>query len=164
MFGKPTIRVIGIQSAKKILGSENELVTSQWPKSTKLLLGDGSLTAATGHLHSIRKKAILKAFTSSALGGYATMIQKLTKDHIDYWCSKEKILGYKEFKGLTFDISCQVLLGIKMERNERNSLMEHFDTFLSNLFSIPAKIPGLGLYKVKINLTKFSFETVDIEK
>lgn len=150
MLGKPTIRVIGVKNVRRILASENELVTSQWPKSTKMLVGEGSLTVSSGSIHNVRKKAIFKAFSNTALEGYTKVTQTITKNCIDQWCTKGNVLGYQEFKSLTFEISCRVLLGIKMTPDEKKELMEHFDIFMSNLFSLPIKIPGLGLYKVRL--------------
>ncbi|XP_063433670.1 cytochrome P450 26A1-like [Mytilus trossulus] len=147
LLGKPTIRVIGVQNVKRILASENDLVTAQWPTSTKLLLGDGSLTGSSGNIHNLRKKALFKAFSNTALEEYTQVIQSITKDCIEHWCTQENILSHQEFKSLTFEIACRVLLGIKMNKVEKTELLGHFDTFLSNLFSLPMQIPGLGLYK-----------------
>lgn len=154
MLGKPTIRVIGVQNVKRILASENDLVTAQWPTSTKLLLGDGSLTGSSGNIHNLRKKALFKAFSNTALEEYTKVVQSITKDCIEHWCTQENILTHQEFKSLTFEIACRVLLGIKMNKVEKTELLGHFDTFLSNLFSLPMQIPGLGLYKVSEILIK----------
>jgi cytochrome P450 len=74
-------------------------------------------------------KAIFKAFSNTALEGYTKVTQTITQNCIDQWCTKGNVLGYQEFKSLTFEISCRVLLGIKMTPEEKKELMDHFDIF-----------------------------------
>ncbi|KAK3095791.1 hypothetical protein FSP39_019197 [Pinctada imbricata] len=147
LLGKPTIRVIGASNARKIIMSENTLVESQWPKSIQLLLGDGSLTSSGGKVHAIRKKAIMRAFTNEALTGYSLIIQETVQKHIRQWCLDGFIYGYKEFRSLAFELSCRVLLGFEMDKSEKEYLLSSFETFMSNLFSLPVCIPGLGLFR-----------------
>uniref|UniRef100_K1PN53 Cytochrome P450 26B1 n=1 Tax=Magallana gigas TaxID=29159 RepID=K1PN53_MAGGI len=56
-------------------------------------------------------------------------------------------MGYKEFRSLAFELSCRVLLGFEMNKDEHGRLLDAFETFMSSLFSIPIRIPGLGLDK-----------------
>ena len=164
LLGKPTIRIIGATNARKILMSENSLVESQWPRSIQLLLGEGSLTLSGGKVHTIRKKAIHRAFTSDALTGYTILTQDTIRKHIRQWCQTGFILGYKEFRSLAFELSCRVLLGFEMDKEEKTRLLESFETFMSNLFSLPVCIPGLGLYKVHffaISFHYFSYNDVN---
>lgn len=147
MLGKPTIRIVGIKGVKQIMAGENFRVTTEWPRSTRMLLGDGSLSSSKGLTHSIRKKAILRAFTHEAISSYTPVVLEVVRDYIRNWCETSNILGYKEFKSLNFELTCRVLLGIEMDRPEKSRLMGHFETFLGSLFSLPVCIPGLGLYK-----------------
>lgn len=67
LFGNPTIRVVGEESVLYVLSGENDIVTSHWPKSTRLLLNGGLLLESSGPTHSLWKKAVLKAFSHKAL-------------------------------------------------------------------------------------------------
>lgn len=67
LFGSPTIRVVGEENVHYILSSENDFVTSHWPKSTQLLLSGGLVLETSGPSHSVLKKTVLKAFTYRAL-------------------------------------------------------------------------------------------------
>jgi cytochrome P450 len=149
ILGKPTVRIIGATNARKILLNENSLVESQWPRSIQMLLGEGSLTLAAGKVHTIRKRAILRAFTYDALSGYAVTTQTTIQKYIKKWCCQRHILGYNEFRSLAFELSCRVLLGFEMSKEEHGRLLSAFETFMSSLFSIPMRIPGLGLDKVR---------------
>lgn len=115
-----------------------------------MLLGEGSLTLAAGKVHTIRKRAILRAFTYDALSGYAVLTQEIIRKYINKWCSQRNVMGYKEFRSLAFELSCRVLLGFEMNKDEHGRLLDAFETFMSSLFSIPIRIPGLGLDKVSI--------------
>ncbi|OWF38262.1 cytochrome P450 26A1-like [Mizuhopecten yessoensis] len=147
MLGKPTIRIVGIKGVKQIMAGENFRVTTEWPRSTRMLLGEGSLSSSTGLTHSIRKKAILRAFTHEAISSYTPVVLEVVRDYISSWCDRASILGYKEFRSMNFELTCRVLLGIDMDRPEKTRLMGHFETFLGSLFSLPVCVPGLGLYK-----------------
>ena len=146
------MRLIGAENARKILMNENSLVESQWPRSIQMLLGEGSLTLAAGKVHTIRKRAILRAFTYDALSGYAILTQKIIREYISKWCDQRNVLGYKEFRSLAFELSCRVLLGFEMNKEEHGRLLDAFETFMLSLFSIPIRIPGLGLDKVSCGI------------
>ena len=59
--------MVGEENVQLILSGENDIVTSYWPKSTRLLLGGGLVLEKSGPSHSHRKRAVLKAFTHKAL-------------------------------------------------------------------------------------------------
>jgi hypothetical protein len=75
---------------------------------------------------------------------------KMSKWSISSFFSSGFIFIPSKIRHEIFEISCRVLLGIKMTPEEKKELMDHFDIFMSNLFSLPIKIPGLGLYKVRL--------------
>lgn len=62
MLGRPTVRVIGAGNVKTILMGENNIVTSNWPTSTQLLLGAGSISQSSGSVHKVRRKYMQHAF------------------------------------------------------------------------------------------------------
>ena len=78
MFGLPVIKVSGADNLKKVLMSEHNLVSAQWPHSVQKLLGQGSVSTATGNVHRDRRKILLKAFTHDALEGYVGVIQRVS--------------------------------------------------------------------------------------
>lgn len=133
---------------KQILRGENSLVTTQWPRSTCILLGEGCISHATGRQHISRKKVLMRAFSFSALSAYVPVIQQVTRSYIRKWCQETSIMGCTEFKKMNFDLSSRVVVGSSMGEVELDSLMEVFETFLANLFCLPFNVPGLGLRKV----------------
>ena len=148
IFGKPTVRVIGSENVKQILRGENMLVTTEWPKSTCILLGEGCISHSSGKNHMLRKKALMKILSPNALSGYVPIIQEMTRNYIWKWCKQKNILGCPELKKMNFEVSSRVLVGFDMDQTELENLSRVFDTFLSNLFALPLNIPGFGLRKV----------------
>ena len=148
ILGKPTVRVIGPHNVKQILRGENNLVATQWPRSTCILLGEGCISHASGRNHATRKKALVKTLSGSALSGYVPIIQEVTRLYIRKWCRQKCIMGCPEFKKMNFEVSSRVLVGFQMVENELESLMGVFETFISNLFSLPLNIPGFGFRRV----------------
>ncbi|XP_053406375.1 cytochrome P450 26A1-like [Mercenaria mercenaria] len=147
LLGKPTIRVIGAEGVKQILRGENTIVQTQWPVSTCILLGEGAISHAVGDSHITKKRAIMKAFTFDALSRYLPVIQETTRKYIRRWCQTKRILGYKQFKTMNFDLSCRLMIGFQGNETECQNLMQIFETFISNIFCIPVDIKGSGFRK-----------------
>lgn len=139
---------MGHDNVKQILRGENTIVQTQWPVSTCVLLGEGAISHAVGEGHIIKKRAIMKAFTFDALSHYLPVIQAVTRKYIRKWCQTKRILGHREFKTLNFDLSCRLMIGLQSTELECKSLMENFETFISNIFCIPIDINGSGFRKV----------------
>ncbi|ESO95169.1 hypothetical protein LOTGIDRAFT_189041 [Lottia gigantea] len=147
ILGNPTIRVSGPQNVRTILMGENSLVTTYWPTSVRMLMGDGAVSHAVGATHKLRRKALLKAFSHNALSSYVPVIQQVVQQFIRKWCHEGYVFGYPECKRMTFKVACQILVGFDMVQSEHQKLLTVFRVFLDNLFSLPLNIPGTGLSK-----------------
>ena len=150
LLGRPTIRVIGAQNVRKILNGEHNLVTSHWPTSTRIILGEGALSLSAGLLHRKRRKVVMKAFSQEALTRYVPPIQQIVCTSLAQWCQRGFILGYPECRNLTFSIAAHVLLGFRFPEKEQMDLLHIFEEMQANLFSLPVNLPGSGLRRVCI--------------
>lgn len=56
LLGKPVIRVTGAENIRKILLGEHSLVCTQWPQSTRIILGPNTLVNSIGDLHKRKRK------------------------------------------------------------------------------------------------------------
>lgn len=56
LLGKPVIRVTGAENIRKILLGEHHLVCTQWPQSTRIILGPNTLVNSIGDLHKLKRK------------------------------------------------------------------------------------------------------------
>lgn len=56
LLGKPVIRVTGAENIRKILMGEHNLVSTQWPQSTRIILGPNTLANSVGELHKRKRK------------------------------------------------------------------------------------------------------------
>ena len=81
LFGNPVVRVIGENNVNCILAGENEIVTSHWPESTRLLLNGGFILENSGSIHSLKKKTVLKSLTQKALDKYGSFDVILIHHH-----------------------------------------------------------------------------------
>ncbi|RUS78442.1 hypothetical protein EGW08_013788 [Elysia chlorotica] len=147
LLGSPLIRVSGPDNVRKILLSENKLVTVYWPSSVRALLGEGTVSSAMGNLHRTRRKALQRAFCYEALSEYLPVMQKVVRDHIRRWCLEKVVRGYQECKNMTFAVSAETLAGFDMDSEKYRSLVHVFDVFADNLFCLPYHVPGLGFSK-----------------
>lgn len=56
LLGKPVVRVTGAENIRKILLGEHNLVCTQWPQSTRIILGPNTLVNSIGDLHKRKRK------------------------------------------------------------------------------------------------------------
>ena len=148
LLGRPTIRVYGAQNVRKILHGEHTLVTTSWPTSTRLILGEAALSLSVGASHRQRKKVVLRAFTQDCLMADVRPIQDVVQETLAGWCRQGNILGYPECRSLTFTITAKILLGFQFSEKARLELLATFYEMENNLFSLPINLPGTGLNKV----------------
>ncbi|XP_031735569.1 cytochrome P450 26C1 isoform X2 [Anarrhichthys ocellatus] len=148
LLGKPVIRVTGAENIRKILLGEHSLVCTQWPQSTRIILGPNTLVNSIGDLHKRNRKILAKVFSRGALESYLPRLQDVVKSEIAKWCSKPGAIDvYSAAKSLTFRIAVRVLLGLQMEEERIVYLAQIFEQLMNNLFSLPIDAPLSGLRK-----------------
>ncbi|TRY98787.1 hypothetical protein DNTS_014439 [Danionella cerebrum] len=148
LLGKPLIRVTGAENIRKILLGEHTLVCTQWPQSTRIILGPNTLVNSVGDLHKGKRKILAKVFSRGALEAFLTRIQDVIKSEIGKWCAETGSVDvYAAAKSLTFRIAIQVLLGLHLEEQQIVYLSKTFEQLMNNLFSLPFDAPMSGLRK-----------------
>ncbi|KAM7408243.1 hypothetical protein PAMA_002104 [Pampus argenteus] len=148
LLGKPVIRVTGAENIRKILLGEHSLVSTQWPQSTRIILGPNTLVNSIGDLHKRKRKILAKVFSRGALESYMPRLQDVVKSEIAKWCSEPGAIDvYSAAKSLTFRIAVRVLLGLRLEEERIVYLAQIFEQLMNNLFSLPIDAPLSGLRK-----------------
>lgn len=147
ILGRPTIRVIGAENVKKILLAENDLVTQNWPTSARLLLGEGSVSQATGSIHRARRMHMQSAFGTDTLSDFAPLFQEKICNAIETWCDAGTIITYPECKSMTLVIAARAMLGLEIDSLKGKEMSLIFLDFLTNTLSIPFDLPGFGFHK-----------------
>ncbi|XP_064418820.1 cytochrome P450 26C1 [Latimeria chalumnae] len=148
LLGKPVIRVTGAENIRRILLGEHSLVSTQWPQSTRLILGPNTLVNSNGELHRQRRKILAKVFSHTALEIFLPRIQELVRGEIQGWCREQAAIAvYPVTKALTFRIAVRILLGLSIDDRQLQNLAKTFEQLIDNLFSLPLDIPFCGLRK-----------------
>ncbi|KAM9345324.1 LOW QUALITY PROTEIN: cytochrome P450 26C1 [Symphorus nematophorus] len=148
LLGKPVIRVTGAENIRKILLGEHSLVCTQWPQSTRIILGPNTLVNSIGDLHKRKRKILAKVFSRGALESYLPRLQDVVKSEIAKWCSEPGAVDvYSAARSLTFRIAVRVLLGLQLEEERIVYLAQIFEQLMNNLFSLPIDAPLSGLRK-----------------
>uniref|UniRef100_A0A8C5QHN4 Cytochrome P450 26B1 n=1 Tax=Leptobrachium leishanense TaxID=445787 RepID=A0A8C5QHN4_9ANUR len=145
LLGRPLIRVTGAENVRKILMGEHHLVSTEWPRSTRMLLGPNSLANSIGDIHRHKRKVFAKIFSHEALESYLPKIQLVIQDTLRVWSSNpEPINVYFEAQKLTFRMALRVLLGFRLSDEELSHLFQVFQKFVENVFSLPVDVPFSG--------------------
>ncbi|XP_037543032.1 cytochrome P450 26B1, partial [Nematolebias whitei] len=148
LLGKPVIRVTGAENIRKILLGEHSLVCTQWPLSTRIILGPNTLVNSVGDVHKKKRKILAKVFSREALESYLPRLQDLIKSEVAKWCLEPGAVDvYSSAKSLTFRIAISVLLNLQLEEERILYLAEIFEQLMNNLFSLPIDAPLSGLRK-----------------
>ncbi|TNM99600.1 cytochrome P450 26C1 isoform X1 [Takifugu rubripes] len=148
LLGKPLVRVTGAENIRKILLGEHSLVCTQWPQSTRIILGPNALVNSIGELHKRKRKILAKVFSRKALESYLPRLQEVIKSEIAKWCAEPGSVDvYAATRSLTFRIAIGVLLGLHLEEERIDYLAQIFGQLMSNLFSLPIDAPFSGLRK-----------------
>ncbi|KAF0027837.1 cytochrome P450 26B1 [Scophthalmus maximus] len=148
LLGKPVVRVTGAENIRKILLGEHSLVCTQWPQSTRIILGPNTLVNSIGDLHKRKRKILAKVFSRGALESYLPRLQDVVKSEIAKWCAAPGAIDvYAAAKSLTFRVAVRVLLGLQLEEERTVYLAGIFEQLMNNLFSLPIDAPLSGLRK-----------------
>ncbi|XP_077351455.1 cytochrome P450 26C1 [Festucalex cinctus] len=148
LLGKPVIRVTGAENIRKILMGEHSLVCTQWPQSTRIILGPNTLVNSTGDAHKRKRKVLAKVFSRGALESYLPRLQGAVRRQVAEWCARPDAVDvYGAAKLLTFRIAVRVLLGLQLDEERVVYLGAIFEQLMDNLFSLPVDAPLSGLRK-----------------
>ncbi|XP_020650891.1 cytochrome P450 26B1 [Pogona vitticeps] len=148
LLGRPLIRVTGAENVRKILMGEHSLVSTEWPRSTRMLLGPNTVANSIGDIHRHKRKVFSKIFSHEALESYLPKIQLVIQDTLRAWSSNpESINVYYEAQKLTFRMAIRVLLGFRIPDEDLGHLFEVYQQFVENVFSLPVDLPFSGYRK-----------------
>ncbi|BAZ37881.1 cytochrome P450 [Calothrix sp. NIES-4101] len=139
IFGQPTIVAIGADANKYIFTNENKYFTNNWPKSTRKLLGEGSLAVQIGTEHQKRRKILAQAFQPRALSSYISTIEANTYKYFERWEKLGNFTWYPEIKNYTLDIACKLLVGI--DSASQTQIGNSYKAWVDGLFSLGIKLP-----------------------
>ncbi|XP_058048882.1 cytochrome P450 26B1 [Ahaetulla prasina] len=148
LLGRPLIRVTGAENVRKILMGEHSLVSTEWPRSTRLLLGPNTVANSIGDVHRHKRKVFSKIFSHEALESYLPKIRLVIQETLRAWGrNPDPINVYHEAQKLTFHMAIRVLLGFRIPDGELSQMFEVYQQFVENVFSLPVDLPFSGYRK-----------------
>ncbi|XP_032808017.1 cytochrome P450 26B1-like [Petromyzon marinus] len=148
LLGRPVVRVTGAENVRRVLMGEHALVSSQWPLSTRLLLGANSLGMSVGDAHRNKRKVMAQVFSHAALEGYLPQVQLMVRAAVSRWRDCASVVTvYPECKTLTFRVALHVVVSSRIAPHEEALLADAFEQFVENFFSLPLDVPFSGLRK-----------------
>jgi retinoid hydroxylase len=139
ILGRPTIYLSGAEANRFIFSNENNFFAIAFPRSTRILLGDKSLSTNTGNFHTSRRKLIYQAFQPRALANYIPTMERFTSKYLEKWQRMGTLTWYPELRNYTFDIASTLLVGV--DGGSDTKLCQLFEDWCAGLFSIPMPLP-----------------------
>jgi cytochrome P450 len=147
LLGRPTIVMSGAEANEFLLSSGMDHFSWEagWPNTFKELLGR-SLFLQDGEEHRHNRKLIAPAFHGRALAAYLSTIDGIARGYLQSWQKLETFAWFTEFKKMTFDIACTLLIGAP-PGPETAQLSQHFTDLTNGLLTLPVRLPGTPFYK-----------------
>ncbi|CAK0785282.1 hypothetical protein CVIRNUC_008488 [Coccomyxa viridis] len=149
ILGRRSIVIGALDTVKWCLTKEHGLLEADWPASTRLLLGKGSLAASSGERHLLLRKLLKPAFS---LPGVAQMVPKMgaiAEQCMSKWASKGRVQGLLAAKEFTFRVILELVFGFEEGRLSPELVDHYTNTFIvlaEHLFSYPINFPGFGFW------------------
>ena len=138
-LGMNFINLYGKEANRFILSNENKyFVNSSFPNSSKIF-GTNHLTWQRGEKHKESRKILGQAFNNRAIKEYINITEEITKTRLEKWSNCDSIELYSELKNYTFDLICQILLGI--ESASQTELVSLLKNLSSGIVSFPIPWP-----------------------
>ncbi len=145
IFTNPTIVMIGAEANRFVFTNDNKYFSGQWPASTKILLGPGSLSIQMGSIHQKRRKILSQAFQPRALAEYTTAMEEILRSYFNKWEKMGTLTWYPEIRKYTFDVACKLLVGTDAASD--SNFVELFEELVRGLFTIPLRLPWTNFSK-----------------
>ena len=139
IFGNPTVIMIGSEANTFLFRNENKYVVSSWPKSTRILLGEKSLSVNNGSFHTSRRKLLYQAFQPRALASYIPTMAQITDAYLNKWSEIGTLTWYPELRNYTFDIASNLF--VSAEAGSQTSIGHYFEGWCAGLFTLPISLP-----------------------
>ncbi|XP_076812625.1 cytochrome P450 26B1-like isoform X2 [Clavelina lepadiformis] len=143
----PMVKVTGHEYVKKVLMGEHEEVTTVWPKVVQRVLGANGIVNTVGPSHKHKRRMASKAFTAKALNSYLPRLRINAEKNIKAMLDEERPRAYDRMLKLTFEFGISALLGFDLNSKEIKTSYNTFHDLVSNIFSMPYRIPGFGFDK-----------------
>ncbi|MGF1488499.1 MAG: cytochrome P450 [Prochloraceae cyanobacterium] len=138
-FGMNFIYLYGKEANRFILSNENiYFVNSSFPNS-KTVFGTNTLTWQRGEKHKESRKILFQAFNDRAIKKYLSLAELITEKRLEKWSKLDSIELYSAIKNYTFDLNCQIILGI--ESASQTELVNLLKDLGSGIIGLPIPLP-----------------------
>ncbi|GAQ79836.1 cytochrome p450 [Klebsormidium nitens] len=143
LLGNNMVMVTAPELAELLLTDE-KLFKTEWPKSTRMLLGERSVTTTQGARHKNLRSLVTGPLSLDNLKRYVPVIEERVLAQLGTWESGTTVAAYQELRKLTFSIISELIFGAK-PGPQADRLSGFFNKWLVGLFSLFAvRIPFTG--------------------
>lgn len=149
VMGRPVIRVIGAENIKAVLQTEGTKSEAYLPESARSLFGQNSLSVSNGYIHKLKRKVTAKAFTTDALIGYTSALDRIVKEELLNWSGAEGVKVFNMAETLATRASWEVLVGMRNFKDHAKTIVSQVKSLLHGFWTLPINLPGMAYYKVR---------------
>ncbi|KAG2483841.1 hypothetical protein HYH03_017297 [Edaphochlamys debaryana] len=160
ILGKRTICIRGFKDIKAVFNGEGDFAEVNWPPATRALLGERSVTFATGAYHRSLRRLLGPCFAPAAIDSYLPSLECIVERYCAQWADATAAAVekggagsggdlallpkmQKEARLLTFDVIATVVAGLRLDPEQVREVSDTFDTFTRGLFfPVPLRLPG----------------------
>ncbi|CAL8471479.1 g11021 [Coccomyxa elongata] len=150
LFGERMFFVAKADMLKWCLNKEYDAVESDWPTSTKVLLGRHAVATAAGEHHKLLRKILRPPFSVAAVNDLMPRMADIARRCCDRWATQGRGKGLMFAKDYTFTIALDIILGFDeslLTDATIEGCTEAFAVWNDGLFSFPINMPGTAFHK-----------------
>ncbi|KAG2483842.1 hypothetical protein HYH03_017298 [Edaphochlamys debaryana] len=157
---QPRICLRGYADIKKVLGADGDLAEVAWPASTRALLGERSVTFATGAYHRSLRRLLGPCFAPAAIDSYLPSLECIVERYCAQWADATAAAVekggagsggdlallpkmQKEARMLTFEVMAIVVTGLRLSPEQLYDMSHSFDSLTRGMF-VPIALPLPG--------------------
>ncbi|XP_047312977.1 taxadiene 5-alpha hydroxylase-like [Impatiens glandulifera] len=142
LMGAPTIVIVGQAGNKFILGSDEDILVAQQPKTLSTIAGKNNIFELTGSRYKLIKGAMLSFLKPESLQNYITEMDEMVTNLLNTETEQSDTLQTVAFmKKITYNIACTVLFGFR-ETQTREDFSEDIRIAFAAVWSLPLNLPG----------------------
>eukprot|EP00039_Didymoeca_costata_P009771 m.130165 g.130165 ORF g.130165 m.130165 type:complete len:555 (+) comp14596_c0_seq2:104-1768(+) len=142
LLGEWTVFVSGAENLRKILLGEGTLVETEWPDTTKQLVGEHSLLNMTDRQHTQLRRIFNPMFTHGKLVTRVSDMEHTVRKFVKQWTQQQKVALHVEANRCMFAFILPTMIAADANATEVEAMRKDVIALTDGLLAIPIPFGG----------------------
>ena len=142
------VRITGVDLIREVISKETKCLLPKSMLGIPKLIGADSILFSSGARHKSMRRVYQNAFNTDALESYLSNFDRLIQNSIKELCLKRTVPLHEEMKRLACHAVTRIMMGLKLEDQQVEDIMDISQAFVDGIFALPCALPGSTYDKV----------------